>query len=370
MTMAQRFDGWVAQGDLTLVAIARFRILYALIGVLLLPSFSWVAAYPDTWFHAPIGPMMLFDAFPSVLFLNGLELALAIAYACLLLGWRTTTASWAVTLVSFVGYGFVYSLGKIDHGILFVILPPVMALAGWGARLSVDSLRREDAPSDELATQWPLRGFALLTGIAFLTAALPKLGAGWLSLETQAVQATLFRQYYVHGRDEYLAEVFVGLSNRWLWESMDYFAVGLEAGFVVAALLAWRAWRAVCAVAVLFHVGVLLMMNIAFFVNVVAYAAFVRFDLVPVPAAVRRSASRLPPVTARTGGPLAVVVGAVAYLVVSSVGNASSVVTPAGVLLGGLVAVGYLVPLGKRLWRGRDDKPAPASQQMLPVSGA
>lgn len=164
------------------------------------------------------------------------------------------------------------------------------------------------------------------------------------------MRATLFRQCYVNGRDEYLAGVFLGLSNRWWWESMDHSAVVLEAGLVVAALLARRAWRAVCAVAVLFHVGVPLMN-------------------VPVPAAVRRSGPAAPGHRPHRG-PLAVVVGAVAYLVVSSVGNASSVVTPVGVLLAGLVAVGHLVPLGKQRWRGRDDKPAPASQQMLPVSGA
>ena len=48
---------------------------------------------------------------------------------------------------------------------------------------------RGQTDSPELAVQWPLRLWALMIGLAFLTAALPKIVGGWLNPLTHAVDA-------------------------------------------------------------------------------------------------------------------------------------------------------------------------------------
>ena len=46
-----RFDRWVSTGDLTLEAVARFRVLFAVVSLLTLPDVTRVADYPQAWFE-------------------------------------------------------------------------------------------------------------------------------------------------------------------------------------------------------------------------------------------------------------------------------------------------------------------------------
>jgi hypothetical protein len=343
VTLAHRFDTWVHRGDLTFLALARFRILYGVAALLVLPDFHWMSNYPGAWFNPPLGPMMLLDGFPPEWFLRALELALAVSLVAVTLGWRTKVASFAVTAVSLVGYGFVYSLGKIDHGILFVLLPSLMALAGWGERLSFDSVRRhgpDRAPGDIglLAAQWPVRLLALLSGLAFLTAAVPKVRGGWLDLDTQAVQNIMLSEFYVHGKEAWLVDLFMAIPYPIFWEPLDYVTVLLEAGLVLC-VLTWRSLRIGYAVAATFHLGVFLMLDIAFFHNLVVYAAFVQWDRVPAPAWLMQ----LPRPSTRAHAPLVVGAGVVVFALVSGLGNAAPWASPVGLLVGGAAGAAYLL---------------------------
>jgi hypothetical protein len=325
--LTERFDRWVHSGDFTVEALARLRIILSVFLLSRVPDFQWVTQYPSAWFTPPPGPFQVFDAFPPSSAMRAVEIAVTLCLVAMLVGYKTKFSSIAVSVLLITGYGFSYSLGKIDHNILMLLMPAVLAFSGWGGRLSVDS--RRNPASGRRAEQWPVRFLALLLGVAFATAAIPKLQGGWLDPSTHAVQATLFDQYYGAGRTQYLADVFLGINNSLFWESLDYLTIALEAGLLFA-VLSWRSLRVACAIACIFHLSVYLMMNIAFTANVMVYAAFVRWDLV-----LRLPRSLSIPSSLRW-------VGVAAVLLMAH--EASGAVVSQTVLgLGALTAVGYLL---------------------------
>ncbi len=348
--MADRLDTWIHGGTITRTSLARYRLIYGVIALLLLPDFSWIAAFPDSMYNPPPGPMILFSGFPPEAVLRALEAALAACLVALVIGWHTRTASYLAVGVSMVGYGFTYCLGKIDHDILLVLVPAAMAIAGWGDRLSLDSVRRRsrgETERPERAEQWPLRLYALMIGLAFLTAALPKIAGGWLNPLTHAVRGVQIRQFYTHDRADLLADTFLGINNPVFWEVMDIATILLEAGIVVA-VLSWGGTRVAFAIAALFHLGVWLMMNIPFWHNVVTYGFVVAWDRVPVPQALHRLPHPAPGVL-RAAPVLVLPVGIAWSFVVEWFGNAAGVMYPIILVAGGVVAGGYLAVLAARL---------------------
>ncbi len=363
--MTERIDAWLRAGDITRTSLAGFRILYATISLLVLPDFSWVAAWPDSMYNPPPGPMQLFTGFPPEIVLQVLEAAFAVCLVAILIGWQTRTFSFLAVGVAMAGFGFTYGLGKIDHDILLVLVPGAMALAGWGDRLSVDALRRHDRPAPpERAEQWPLRLFALLIGLAFLTAALPKINGGWLAWDSHAVQAMQARHYLSNGAQHLLAGPFFHFNNPVFWELMDIATIALEAGMLLA-VLNWRSTRVAFAVATTFHLGVWLLMTIPFVMNVIAYAFIVPWDRLPVPEAVRRQARRPRPGLVRAAPVIAVAGGIAWSLLVETFGNAVPVVYPAILVIGGLVGAGYLVILTVRLVRALRDPGEAAAGRLI-----
>ncbi len=350
--MTDRLDAWIHGGTLTRTSLARYRVIYAVIVLLLLPDFSWIAAFPDSMYNPPPGPMMLFSGFPPEAVLRALEAALAVCLVAILLGWHTRAASFLSVAVSMVGYGFTYCLGKIDHDILVVLVPALMALAGWGDRLSLDAVRRRsrgEPDSPERAVQWPLRLWAIMIGLAFFTAALPKIVGGWLNPLTHAVQGIQIRQFYTHDRADLLAGTFLGVKNPVFWEIMDIATILLEAG-ILLAVLSWGGTRVGFAIATLFHLGVWLMMNIPFWHNVLTYGFVVAWDRLPVPRALRRSFSPAPGLV--RAAPAIVLAGGIAWsLGIESFGNAAAVLYPIVLIVGALIASGYLALLAAGLVR-------------------
>src|SRR5687768_18063707 len=106
----------------------------------------------------PPGPMQLFGGFPDAWVLHALELVLAAVFVALLVGYRVGLTSVTATVTMVLGYGFAYSLGKIDHNVLFILTPVVLAAAGWCGRGTVRPV--------------VLRLWAFAIGLALLSAGL------------------------------------------------------------------------------------------------------------------------------------------------------------------------------------------------------
>lgn len=357
------FDDWVERGPFSATDLGRYRVLLATSMLVGLASFNWVAAYPDSLYSAPPGPFRLFTGFPPREVLLLLEAALAVSLGALALGVRTGWASVSVAVLLLLGSGFSFSLGKIDHTIFSVLVPVVLALGRWGSAVSVDALRAA-RPRTDPQQQWPLRLLALLVGAGLFTAAVPKVVAGWLSPATQAVRETALRQFYVNGRTDLLAGALLDVDSRWLWESLDWATVLMEA-LVVVAVLDWRAFRCGLAVLTLFHVGVYLTMNIAFTGNVLVYAAFVPWSRIrlPLPPASLRAAlerGRWPLV-------LVLVLGMTSWAASQAGLDPSSAEVAVVMGAGAATAGGYLVLQARGVLRART---APVAQDVRTLEGA
>lgn len=251
-------------------ALAVFRIVYASAAILLLgPQVATAGRLPASFFAPPLGPARLVSELPSPVALQAIELLVVGALAAVLVGWHTRAASWIAALTWMGGEAIAFSFGKVDHHLLFILIPPLLATAGWGEALSLDRRRRPARPVEA----WPIALFAWLLALMMLGAALPKLRTGWLDPSFQAIQSVMLRQYHVHGRDQLLAPWTATINSRAVWEVIDVAIVVLEASFVLA-VLSPRLMRLACALAICFHFGVVLTANIPFTGNVVAYGVF------------------------------------------------------------------------------------------------
>lgn len=304
----------------TSVDLARFRVVFAVVMLLSLPTYSWLDGVPDALHRPPAGVAALFPGFPPLAVLHVLDAALALSLAALAFGVRVTLASWTASLTMLLGSGLAFSLGKIDHNILLVLTPAVLSLAGWapGAR-----------PRPQILRLW-----AFAVGTAMLTAGLAKLSGGWLDPGTHAVQGYVFQQVYAYDLTDWLGSSVTALDPSWIWEPMDWAAVVVECGLIVCAVWSLRAFRVGLAALSLFHLGVLLLMNIAFVGNLLAYAAFVQW-----------SAARWPTPTLSAGRRTAatVAVGLTAWGLVELAGNAAELVGPVVLFVAAALGAWYLI---------------------------
>lgn len=282
-----RLDTWIFESyAVTPEGLGLYRITYALFALLFFApghaehaSFSFLGTIPNVFFEPPPGPMEFASGFPPVLFFEGVQVLLTLSLAAVLFGYYTKTASVATTILLLVGYGFFYSLGKINHNILFVLLPAGMALSNWGAAYSIDA---RSGRTCRTVHSWPIVLLLLVTGFAMFTAGVPKILGGWLDPSTQAVQGRVLRQIFVHGRRDLLAPLAIQLDSPLLWEVFDVITIVFEIGFLFAVLHPLST-RLFVIGAIVFHTGVLLIMNISFLGNFIVYAA-----VLPWPKLARR----------------------------------------------------------------------------------
>ncbi|KQY07008.1 hypothetical protein ASD37_12970 [Mycobacterium sp. Root135] len=362
MTLVDGFDRWVESGPFTSADLGIYRIVYAVCALFIVPNIGWLSHFPQFMFQPPPGPIQLFPGFPSPTVLVCLEVLRSAALILLGLGLWTRCASIAVAVLLVVTYGLTFSLGKVDHTILLVVAPLVLAFANWGDRFSLDSLRHPAEATPQ--RQWPLRLLALLIGWGFFAAALTKVLTGWLSFSSQAARGYFVLGYLTESRTFWLADWVAAHDVRPAWEVVDWLTVIFEASILIA-LPWWRAFRTTLAVAATFHLAVLLIMDIDFSHAVVAYGAFVSWASV---GRRMRLAMLFRPISQLLGTPrttrrakillwlFAAAIGCVAWALMESPGGS----TPTGlvasdvvILLGAVIGSAYLVHEARALLAGR-----------------
>ena len=251
--------------------LAAVRILFCLhLLIFGLIPIAWLGDLPEVFFRPPLGPMQLIGEFPSRTlgqFLDGAGIVLVVmvgiglwtrASSILLFGWAITTSA------------FLFSLGKVDHSLIWWTVVPLLGIAGWGDAFSIDRLRSEGLARIPRPS-WPLPTLAFILAFGYLTAALPKLGRGWLSPDSQAVERYMKDLFVSQGRDELLADRFASLESPVLWELLDWWTVAFELGIALTVL--WPpVFRRLLLLAAIFHVVVLLVMNISFTSMMFVYA--------------------------------------------------------------------------------------------------
>jgi hypothetical protein len=254
----QRFDNWIFHGfPIDPESLAIYRIVYALYFLLFgIPSFVWLAAYPEVFYNPPLSLASLFSRFPNYAVLQTLSTVVCVLLVLLLFGYRTPLVSVLLSVMLVIGYSFKYAFGKIDHDLLPLLIPSIMAFSGWGTRFSLDAVsapQRDPSPAHESCANWPVALVAFLLALGFFSAGAPKL-IGWIDfdLSTHGVRGWALRRYYVSEQHELLVPLFASISNPYFWEALDILAVTFELGFLVVVLFP-KVFRAYLGLAVLFH---------------------------------------------------------------------------------------------------------------------
>lgn len=261
-------------------ALSVIRILFAL-HVLIFPiDYKWVAQVPGAFFHPAPGPFALFEDAPSSAVLVGMEVLRAVLALAVLVGFRTKSVSIALSVVMIVGSGFTHSFGKVDHFILYELLPAAMAFAGWGSRYSLDSRSvpnlRHGSKHAGSTSGFPMLLWAVTVGFALLTAAVPKVLTGWLDPSRQATRGYLARDLADPVKVGPLTELLGGVQIDALWKLLDYATIFAE-GCVIIAVLVPALLRLSILLILGFHAGVYLALGIDFAHYLLVYAVFFAF---------------------------------------------------------------------------------------------
>jgi hypothetical protein len=365
MRFVRAFDRWITSGSFTARDLGVYRILFAVLLLALPRRFSWIDRFPSSLFQPPPGPFQLASGLPPHGFFDALEIAIILAALMMGIGLLTRWSSLLLSVLLIVGYGFSYSFGKIDHTILLLIAPAVLSFSNWGAALSVDSVIRSRG---QQVNQWAVRLFALTISLSFATAALAKIGSGWLLLDSQIVKGYVLRRYFTveEGRNA-VADLAASIQAPWLWELLDWGVVALEIALAVG-FLSWRLLRVSLAAAAIFHIGIHLLLGISFYWNLVAYAAFVPWGRLPL-----RIPERHRVLSAALGACVLFALAVVGMVVVShSLPTPFSGLSEVILWAGTAVGAGYLVYIAVLLvrWLIRGRPTAPARPRPAPLSRA
>lgn len=260
---------------------AIFRILFA--SLLLINQYASVSpslsSIPHEFLLAPLGPAQLVPI-PSAKALLGLSYLLRALCILLLIGFHTRFVSLLLAGLFIVTRSWAYSLGKVGHDILFILVPACLAFSRWGHAFSIDTLRSRRNPSGERDQDaWPFALLAILVAFGMFTSGIQKAFGGWLDTSTSA---TVGWVVYMEEAWEQTSLAYPYLHHLLLLppavlESLDWVTVWFELLFPLG-LLYRRSFQVLCMLAVLFHFGTFVLVDIYFTHQVTVYGAFFDWD--------------------------------------------------------------------------------------------
>ena len=251
-------------------ALAQVRIIVGVLFVLFaLPNYCWIARVPGGWFKPPLMSLAYFcPGFPSLFLCQAIEIVSFILMVGIMLGVKARILGFLLVIIYGAFSSFLFSLGKIDHTILPWVSLLCLSFSNWGCRLAL-------IPDRPWRFQWRSPALlALLICFGFFTAGFRKFFI-WIDfrIDTGGVINWIYPGYFDLGRTALLAEWGLRLPPI-LSEVMDYLGVAFELSsglFLLADFIAWRFWLT-CACA--FHLTNLLLLNIPFTQNAIAYVPF------------------------------------------------------------------------------------------------
>lgn len=257
--------------DMSSEWLSTYRIGFALYGLFIFGAhnYSWLADIPDLLFSPPLSLAAPFDEFPPYPLLVLLSLAIVSCFVLLLLGFHTIWASLAITVLLLIGNSFKYSIGKIDHDILYVLCPAIMAFSGWGNRYSIDH-KNGRSVSGTFPSVFIM---ALLLTFVMMTSAATKIWTGWFDPDIWAVKGHLLRSINVLEREGLFASQLVSIDSSFFWKSADYLVVAIE-GFLPITFVFPRLFRWNIVGLLLFHLLVALSLGIPFLAYFAVYVLY------------------------------------------------------------------------------------------------
>ncbi|MDN3686610.1 restriction endonuclease subunit S [Cyclobacterium jeungdonense] len=251
------------------------RIIYCLgFFVVGLPQFIEISNLELVFFDPPVGISKLIGPITSPEFWWIFDLVLRVIFVLVLVGFRTKETSIIFGLLLIFGFTYSFSYGKIDHDIFAVIFPIIMSFSNWGGALSIDALRKKN--NKIKPNGWPLTYLSFLLGWGYFTAGLPKLIGGWLDVSNSSTVGFILRKYYSGEEPLYLNEMFAKINNLFFYKLLDYSTLLFELGFIFTIFWSAVFLRAI-GIAAIFHLGVLLTLNISFSLHVLVFLPYLSY---------------------------------------------------------------------------------------------
>ncbi len=274
-TVTAKLDRWIFDSyRIGPYALALCRIFFAFhVLFFLFRPMNWIGTYPSIFFYPPPSLASFFSGFPPEWFFNGMNILAVFFFLGVMVGYHTRISSIGLFLVMFTYGTFAHSFGKIDHSILFTLFPLVMSFSNWGAVWSIDAAQGRGSST---VHAWPLALMATLIAFSMFTSGYYKLISGWLDTSTHATHSKVFSNVYAWQRGDLLAPAATRFSFPLFWELLDWLTVIWEMGFMVALFFP-KIFRWFVGYAVFFHLGVLLLLNIDFSINLLVYTPFINW---------------------------------------------------------------------------------------------
>lgn len=246
-----------------------FRILIGSIFIGRIKNLSFLSELPHSLFRPNILNFTnLFDAWPSVLFFSSLFYLNILLGVCVIIGIKTRIAFILIGIIALIENGFLYSFGKIDHGILLNTIPFVMAFTNCGTKKAL--VPDKIVKSESLA----IAILAIFVVFGFFTAGLEKAFV-WVDFDiySSGFLSWFYASYYSIGRTELLAPMVLHFPW-WLTEIMDYTAVLFELSGIIFLLINRKIWYTYLFIACIFHLLNTLFLNIGFEIHIIIFATW------------------------------------------------------------------------------------------------
>lgn len=259
--------------------LAFYRIFFSLfllwIGI---SDNSWIHSVPSSAMQPPVSILSFTDFIPSEFFFVSCRFIMHMCLLLIFIGYRPRIFAITYMVLYLVTNNYAYSFGKINHDFIYTLPVLVMAFSPWNKVYSFFPEPKQE--TDYLAKSWPIFMMSLIFSFGMFTAGFAKILGGWLSLDTQYTQIFFNKYRYIVGWRDLLSDFYNGISSRLFWEILDYFTVIFETVFIVSFLHP-KFFRSMLIVVILFHVNVLLMLNISFSFSVGLYTLFIPAYLFP-----------------------------------------------------------------------------------------
>lgn len=259
----------------TATDLAIVRIVFCLILFYKgLGDYAWLAHEHDIFYNPPPRVPRWIDMCYDEDFWKFLNFLNYVFLVFILIGFLTPISSALFFVVSVFVYSKVFSFGKIDHGFFVCLTPLLLGIAGWGNKWSLDAILFENLK----IKKWALSYLALCLGLAFLTAALPKILGGWLLPDQLMSKGFIIKKIYYEGVQSFFANALLAADINAFFKLLDYFTVAFELLFVFLIFHRYYG-KWILLATCFFHVGVQAFMGIDFSGHMTAYLPFIALFL-------------------------------------------------------------------------------------------
>lgn len=244
-----------------------FRIFIGFTYLFSVQNIDWISMVPENLYRPDVLNFTnLFQNWPPSFIFKIIYYTCIISCLFIIIGIKTRLNFIILSLLLLFQNGFLYSFGKIDHGILYSILPLYMAFTNSGNRLALipDRIWNIQKISTSI--------FSIVICFGFFTAGYEKFFS-WVDfdLNTSGFLAWYYNGFYILNRNELLSN-YVPLIKPPVTELIDYLAVFFELSGIFFLIYSRKSWFIYLVVASVFHFMNTLLLNIPFKIHILVFS--------------------------------------------------------------------------------------------------